>query len=491
MTTRTKPHLKPSSAQIATADSFQNFLTRTGIGTGNTNDGSTYGFNPITRNRTKLEWIYRGSWVAGAVIDAVAEDMTREGVEINGEDDPERLKELSEAANELQLWPKLAETIKWARLYGGAIGVIMIDGQAMESPLRLDTIGKGAFKGILPLDRWMLQPTYSNLITELGPNLGKPALYDVIADAAGIQRMQVHHTRCVRMEGVTLPYMQRITENYWGQSVIERLFDRLVAFDSTTNGAAQLVHKAHLRTYKIKDLRDIIATGGPALDGLVKQIAMIRAYQSNEGMTLMDLEDEFEAHQYTFSGLDNLLLQFGQQLSGATGIPLVRLFGQSPAGLNSTGESDLRNYYDNVKQKQETDLRPDIKRIYQILYRSTFGKEPPKQFEVVFRSLWQMSDEQKADVTDKNTAAVATAYEKQIIRRSTALRELKQLADVTGAFSNITDEEIAEAENDPPPTPEALGLALPTVADDGPQSGAKQEGSGGSSAGGADIRPAA
>ena len=153
---------------------------------------------------------------------------------------------------------------------------------------------------------------------------------------------------------------QRIAENGWGQSVLERLWDRLIAFDSVTQGAAQLVYKAHLRTYAVEGLREIIGIGGKALDGLVKQIEMIRMYQSNEGMTLMDSKDKFEAHQYSFSGLSDMMLQFGQQISGALGIPLTRLFGQSPAGLNSTGESDIRMYYDNVKQEQERRLRVGV-----------------------------------------------------------------------------------------------------------------------------------
>src|SRR6185437_7701108 len=152
----------------------------------------------------------------------------------------------------------------------------------------------------------------------------------------------------IRIDGQDLPYFQRWAENLWGQSVLERLFDRLLAFDSTTQGTAQLVYKAHLRTYKVENLREIIAMGGPALDGLQKQIEFIRSTQTNEGMTLMDTKDEFEAHSYTFSGLDNVLLQFAQQCSGALDIPMVRLFGQSPAGLNATGESDLRTYYDGI-----------------------------------------------------------------------------------------------------------------------------------------------
>jgi len=81
---------------------------------------------------------------------------------------------------------------------------------------------------------------------------------------------------------------------------------------------------------------------GRMYEALIKQIELIRLYQSNEGMTLMDAKDKFEAHQFSFAGLPDVLLQFGQQISGAIGIPLVRLFGQSPAGLNSTGESDTR-----------------------------------------------------------------------------------------------------------------------------------------------------
>jgi uncharacterized protein len=473
-----KPHIRLKARP--TADTIQNLITRTGLGTGNANDGARYGLNPITRNRVQLEHAYRGSWICGLVVDAVAEDMTREGVDVQSDESPDRLQELDKAAKSLRLWDKLCETIKWGRLYGGAVGIMLIDGQDASTPLRRDTIGKGQFKGILPVDRWMLQPSFSDFITELGPDMGKPTTYEVMQDAEGLQRMRVHHSRVIRIEGVKLPYNQRTTENGWGASVLERPWDRLIAFDSTTAGTAQLVYKAHLRTYKVKDLREIIAAGGPAYEGLLKQINMIRAFQSNEGMTLMDLEDEFEAHQYTFSGLDAVLLQFGQQLSGAVEIPLVRLFGQSPAGLNSTGESDIRNYYDSIKRDQESDLRPGVELMYEALYRSTFGREPPKQFGITFRPLWQMSKEQLAEITAKLVAAIVGAYEAQIIDRATAMKELKQIAATTGTFSNIEDKAIKEAESDPPPTPEVLGLKLP---DPGPSKtpGARKEGAAGNS----------
>ncbi|HGC2108990.1 TPA: phage portal protein, partial [Escherichia coli] len=71
-------------------------------------------------------------------------------------------------------------------------------------------------------------------------------------------------------------------------------------------------------------LRELIALGGQAFEALLKNIDLIRQFQSNEGMTLMDAKDTFETHQYNFSGLDDILSQFAEQISGAVGIPLVR-----------------------------------------------------------------------------------------------------------------------------------------------------------------------
>ncbi|MGQ1398004.1 DUF1073 domain-containing protein [Acinetobacter baumannii] len=436
-----------------TKDSFQNFAARVGLGSGNQHDQSGYGFNFLSRQRLKLEAMYRSSWVVGQVVDVVADDMTRKGVKLNGLSTPKDSEMIDQEMDRLQVWDKLNKNIKWSRLYGGSLAVMMIDGQNVSTPLNPNTIGKGQFKGLMVLDRWMVQPTLEDLVTEMGPDYGKPKYYDVITDSVGLCNQRIHYTRVIRMDGVELPYWQSITENLWGQSVIERLEDRLTIFDSATLGAGQLVYKAHLRTYKVKKLREIIAAGGKFYDALVKQIQEIRMWQSNEGMTLMDADDAFETHQYSFTGLDNLLLQFGQQISGATGIPLVRLFGQSPAGLNATGESDLANYYDNINQQQEGRLRTPLQVLYAVLHMSVLGKPLPDSFSFKFASLWQLDDEKKANVAKGVTDAVLAAEEAGLIKRSTALKELRQSSEVTGVFSHITDEEIKEADEEDPPPP--------------------------------------
>lgn len=442
-----------------TSDSFQNFTAKLGIGTDNMMSGSTYGFNPITRVRTLLEWIHRGSWLGGVAVDVVADDMTRAGVELKGVD-PDQMERIEESAVNLNIWGALNETEKWARLYGGCIAVLLIDGQDVSTPLRLNTIKKGQFCGLLVLDRWMVEPSLQDLVSAMGPDMGLPKFYTVTADAPGLRQQKVHYSRCIRLEGIRLPYWQRVMENLWGISVLERLYDRMVAFDSATTGAAQLVYKSYLRTMKIKGLRDIASAGGPAQDGLVRYVQMMTRFQGIEGVTMIDADDEFQVDGHSaFSGLGDAMLQFGQQLSGALQIPLVRLFGQSPAGLNSSGESDLRTYYDNIRQRQQKDLLVGVTKIYRAIAASEGIALDEHAFKVQFRPLWQLSDDEKSRIANTTVDAVSKAEEQGIISRAVALKELRQSSEVTGIFSTISDEDVEQAENEPPPIPESeLGL---------------------------------
>ena len=449
-----RPTAIASGKRWSTHDSFANFEARVGISSNNQSAASTYTFDYISRNRILLEAMYRSSWIVGAVVDCIAEDMTRAGISIASELSPEDGQKLEKSMADLCIWDKLCDTIKWARLYGGAIAVMLIDGQPMNTPLNIESIGEGQFKGLMVLDRWLVQPTLNELVTDFGPNMGMPKFYDVVADAMALQRQRIHYSRVIRIDGVDLPYWQRIAENLWGQSVIERLYDRLVAFDSTTQGTSQLVYKAHLRTYAVDGLRDIIATGGPAMEGLIKQIEMIRRFQSNEGITLMDAKDTFSTHQYSFSGLSDVLLQIGQQLAGAAETPLTRLFGQSPGGLNSDGVGPQDQYHEGVNAKQERRIRVPVTSLVDISARSTLGRPMPDGWSFKFNSLKKMSDGEKADIAQKTTAAVLEAHDAGVISQVTALKELKQSSDVTGVFTNVTDEDIEEAENAPPPISE-------------------------------------
>lgn len=447
-----------------TMDGFDNFVSRLGLNNDNALSAGTYAFNLVTRNRIKLEAAYRGSWIVGAVIDSVAEDMTRAGLDITTGEDDEDIKDLQSSISRLRLWHSFQLLAKWGRLYGGAIGVLQIEGQDLSTPLDIETVSEGQFKGIVVFDRWQLNPVMTHVI-ESGPDMGLPSHYQIVNNptqldpeaptATGMQT--VHYTRCLRYIGIELPYFQAITEMMWGESVLERLFDRLIAFDNATMSSASLIDRANLRTVQVQNLREIIAAGGPAYEGLLAQFEMMRSVQVNEGLTLLDKEDTFASTAYSFAGLSDMMLQFGQQLSGASGIPLVRLFGQSPAGLSATGDADIRLYYDNINAQQEAKFRTGWGTVLKVMWRSTYGAPAPKDLEFTFAPLWQMSAMDKANIAKTNAETISGAHQEGLINKPTAMKELRQSAGDTGVFSNITDEDIAKAEEqalEEPPMPE-------------------------------------
>lgn len=485
---------------IQTSDSFRNFAMRIGVANrGEVEQGQaqnvisdgTYRFNLITRNRILLEAAYRGSWIVGRVCDCVAEDMTREGIVINTNDGADKISELMVQFSRLQVYQAYRDSIAWGRLYGGAIGIFQIDGQDLQTPLDPDTIGEGQFRGIAVYDRWQLNPVLSQVIEE-GPDIGLPAYYDIVlgnnlnepaqVPGAGSQynagqsaeggpdsvkmtgqtaggpssygRVRVHYSRVFRMGGHKLPFFQAITEMMWDESVIERMWDRLVEFETATAATGALIGRANLRTVGIKGFRQIISQGGKAYDALIQSFDLIRQMQTSESITLLDSEDEFQSIAYSFAGISEVIERFGEQLSGASETPLVRLFGQSPGGLNSSGDADMRNYYDSIKAKQESKLRNPIEMTLKIMWRSCFGEAAPKDLEFTFAPLWQMSATDKADIMQKNVQSIALAHDSGLTSTSTAMKELKESSADSGIFTHITDEEIEEAENELPPMPD-------------------------------------
>lgn len=475
-------------AAVTTQDSYQNFMANLGLGTDNLLSGSSYGFNPITRIRTLLEWIHRGSWLGGVAVDVIADDMTRAGNDFVGALDPVDKHKMHSTATRLGLWSSFTSAEKWARLYGGALIVMLIDGQDPSTPLRIESIGKDQLKGFLVLDRWMVEPSLSNLVTELGPHLGKPKFYSVTADAPALPRMVIHYSRCVRLEGLELPYYQKLQENLWGLSVLERLYDRMVAFDSATTGAAQLVYKAHLRVLRVDQMRAVLSQGGKAEANLMKYTDMMRRFQGIEGITLIDAKDEFSTYEHgAFSGISDILTQLAQQISGCIGAPMVRLLGQSPGGLGSTGEGEMRIYYDNIHHQQEREFHVPQLDCYKVMARS-LGFTPPEDFDIEYNDLYQLNETEKGDLAEKVERAVEAAEAAGIISQQTAMKELRQSSRVTGVFTNITDEDI-EAANDEA-APSAAEAAEEAAAQFETEAKLKAKGPAGGGSGGA-KKPAA
>ncbi len=439
-----RPGGKKARSKGRTLDGFDNMAAHLGLGQSNPLAGSTYKRNvPLTAQRTVLDAMYRTSWVVGRMVDVVAEDMVRGGIDVQSELTPGEVDELMRYMRRMGVYARLSDTLKWSRLYGGAMAVMLIDGADNATPLRLEEITQDSFKGLYVLDRYQVIPG-SELVTDLGPGMGYPAYYTINNDAALTGTYKVHASRVLRFVGIELPWQERVSEQHWGASVVERAYERILALDSSTHGSANMMLRGFLRTIGIKGLREILAAGGKAEKALYRMFDAIRYMQTSEGITLLDAEDIFQTHNWTFAGVYDALQAFAEQIAGATGIPLVRLLGQSPKGF-STGEADLRMYYDTILTAQDNALRPIIETLLPVMSMSLWGKPLPAGTQFDFRSLWQPTEMDKATIATNDAQSVAGLYGAGLINDEQALTELRDAGRVTGRWTGIRDKDIEQA----------------------------------------------
>ena len=437
----------PQPIRSRALDAFSNVLARLGAGTPNLLEGTEYSLQRMSRDFNTLNALYRESWIVRRIIDVIPADMLKNWITITSGLDPDVEKRLSLTLRRTQLIDKLKRGMQWGRLYGGALGVMLVkhQGYDLSQPLQLDWIMPGDFEGLLIFDRWNGINPSSELIEDVSdPDYGYPKYYTV-TDPAGGGSVKIHYSRVVRFTGNTLPFWEEIAEMQWGASVIESIFDELRKRDNVSWNIAQLTFMANIRVLKMQDLGQLLAaTDNESQAELLRTLEAQNMLLNNMGMQVMDAADGLETHQYTFGGLADCYQQFIMDISGAAEIPVTRLFGRSPSGLNATGESDLQNYYDMIAEKQESYLRPILNKVLPPFIISTLGSLPD-DFDFEFDPVAEPSDKERADLAKCGTDNVVAAYNAGLISQRTALKELKQQSERTGVWTNITDEDIERA----------------------------------------------
>lgn len=434
-----------------TLDEFVNPLARSGAGMPNLLEATEYPLTRFTQNWQVLNSLYRSHWVVQKIINTIPQDMMKNGYDFQSDINPDQIQKISKVIRQTRLHSKILNGLYWGRLYGGAAGIIMIDGEAdrMDEPLDLDRVMPGAFKGLLIMDRWSGIIPSADLITDItDPDFGMPEYYEVtLPEGQGV--IQLHNSRVCRFSGREMPYLEKLAENYWGTSEMEHVFSELKKRDNVSWNIALLTFMANIRVMKIDGMEQLLAYGGDkSQQALYNTLEGLNMMLNNNGIQILGKDDSYESHQYTFSGLGEVYDRFMMDVSGACGIPVTKLFGRSPAGMNSTGDADMDNYYDTIEQSQESQLRPVLDKLLPIVCMSALGAVPD-DLDYIFNPVRRPSNDEKQSLGSQQTAAVVQAYTAGLVSEKTALRELQGSSKLTGMWTNITDKQIEAASDQP------------------------------------------
>lgn len=450
---------KTAARQQRTNDSFQNPMTRTGVFMPNPLETTEYPLTRFTRGWQTINALYRSHWIVRRIIDVVPEDMIKNGYHVLTQLSPDQIKKIVRCDRTTRTSRRILEGLKWGRLYGGAGALIMIEGHEnwLDQPLDYDTIMPSSYKGLLVLDRWSGVTPEDKLVSDISdPEFGMPEYYTISSDALTVG-IRVHHSRILRFMGRPLPYLEQLAETYWGASELEHVIDELKKRDNVSWNIAMLTFMANLRVMKMDGMGQLLATGNEqAQMQLYNTIQGMNAMMNNNSLQILGEGDSYETHQYTFGGIGETYDRFMMDVAGAAETPVTKLFGRSPAGMNATGESDMQNYYDTIEEKQEAELRPVYDKILPIMFISTLGGIPD-DWDYEFNPIRRPRDDEMADLASKNTDSVTKAFQAGMVSQRTALKELRQQSEMTGMWSNITDEDIEKADDSVMQPDEGMG----------------------------------
>lgn len=447
--------LARTTRPVGVSDGLENVVA--GLGTDRDKMSySVYGM-PRVLTRMELENAYRGSWLSKKIVNAVADDMTREWRHVVfDDDDGENQFAIEQAEKRFSLKGKINESLRWARLYGGALLIIGTRDKDLSKPLNVQTIRKGDLRYLHVMDRWRVSPAGSLCMDLDSPNFGMPEYY-MLAESS----VRVHHSRVLRFNGQKLPYFAWRSNAMWDDSELQHVLDSLTNCDTATRGIATMLFEANVDVVKAEGLADVLARkDGEAI--LTKRFQIAGILKSFNRMLLLDGTESYEKKSNSFANLDKIVQQFMVDVSGAADIPMTRLFGQAAGGLNATGDNDVRNYYDMVSGKQETEVRPQLEYLDEVLVRSTLGFMPD-DYRFDFNSLWQVSDTEQATI-EKTRADRDVAYlNAGVVTEGVVARDLKE----RGTYRNLTDKdvELAEELSKPMDNPAPVATAKPAEGD--------------------------
>lgn len=352
------------------------------------------------------------------MVGTIAEEMTRKWIKlktVGDEDKSDRVKQLYDALDRFNVRDRFREAAEHDGYFGG--GQIYIDVQSakgvsawtdsveLQSKLFLSDkkIKKGSLKGFTVIEPVWTYPGVYNTANPMSPDFYKPTEWFVMAKTVNSSRMLDFVSREV-------PDLLKAAYNFRGLSLTQIAEPYVNNWLRTRDSVSDMIHSFSIPV--IGTNMSTILQGGGA-ESLLARLQMFNQCRDNRGAFAKDNDvsrpETVEFVNAPLGTLDALQAQAQEQMAAVSSIPLVKLLGISPAGLNASSDGEIRVFYDYIHALQQSMFKDNLKRVLDIIQLSEFGDiDPEIYFE--FEPLYEMSTKEKAEIRkiDADTDAVYT-----------------------------------------------------------------------------------
>ena len=380
--------------QMSFGDGWGNLLTGLGRGGRDKRMANTADYG-LALSEVVAEDLYAADSMARRIIELLPSEALREWITF---EDEQTGTPIQEEMDRLQVRPRLLEAWVNARLYGGG-GIFINDGTPLEQlvrPLNYDRVDK--IRSLTALTRWELICQATDIHRNIeNPSFGLPRYYRMFPRMSlGRVATQVHSSRIIRFDGKKLPRLLFIRNNFWGDSVLTSLYERLGDYKMTGASIASVLTDFRLLVLKMKGLTQAVAAGKEVQ--IQTKMQIMNEAKSVCGSLMIDAEDDFGFQSSSLAGVADLVDRVGKLLQAETDIPHTILFNESPSGLGATGRSEERQWFDHVHAQQMNYLKPRLDQLMKIVFAQRQGPtkgQTPTNWKYNFDPLWQEDEDTK------------------------------------------------------------------------------------------------
>lgn len=310
-----------------------------------------------------------------APAETTATEIMRRGFELTGDnagDKSKKIKELTQDLKDFGIREHLTKIIHHEYFFGRAQLLVSMktsgkNGTKLPLLLKPETVAVGSLKGFAPVEPMWTSPLAWNAQDPSAPDFYKPTSWYVLGK-------EWHSTRCLTFIGRELPDMLKPAYNFSGISMSQLIEPYVQRWLQTVDNVAAIIRNYSKLGLKTNMQQALAGERGAAAD-LVKRLQLYIQAASSRGILAIDKNaEEMFLLNTPLSGLHELQAQSQEHMSGPTHIPLVKMFGVTPAGLNATSEGEIAVWYDWCDAFRKSFLGLHLDSIVKLLQLNRYGK---------------------------------------------------------------------------------------------------------------------
>lgn len=385
------------------------------------------------------------------IVETLTKDCTRKWGKIkfrgsDGNEPDDKVKEKIRRLHDVMLKYKVKEHIRHAialEHYFGISHIMVVldhveEGAELQTPLSLDKnkIRKNSLTGFRVIEPQWVSPQAYDTYNPVSEYFYKPQSW-------WVQAQVVDQTRIKQMISKPVPNMLKPVFNFGGVPTTYMAKPYVDNFLRTRQSVSDMVNSYSIPVLKV-GAETLLRPEG--MQDVKNRAQIFNALRSNQGLQILNKETEdFAMVSSPLSGLAELQSQSQEQIASVVNIPLLKLLGIQPSGMNASSEGEIRVYYDNITSYRETVVTPMLEWMVKIIQLSEFG-EIDESLYWEWDNLYELTERQQVEIQARKTQIDVTLTQNGILKKEDAL--LRQANDPDSQYSGMDLEMPEEPEFD-------------------------------------------